>query len=160
MVKDGQPLTLELVYSKQAERELDDVYQDELRKVGIGLNLRLVTPETLFKLVMDRNFSMAGWVGRLLFPNPETSFGASWPIRRTTTTSRDSRTTRRPSPADAVRQRVRPEEARAASSRTSTASSPTPISTSWVGRAVPAHRYWNSSVARRLPHRDRPTTPT
>jgi len=54
------------------------VYQEELRKVGIGLNLRLVTPETLFKLVMDRNFTMVSMAwGALLFPNPETSFGSS-----------------------------------------------------------------------------------
>jgi microcin C transport system substrate-binding protein len=43
--------------------------------VGISLNLRLVTPETLFQLVMQRNFDLVSlaW-GGLLFPNPETSF--------------------------------------------------------------------------------------
>lgn len=78
LVKGGQPLTVEIVnYDKGAETWLT-VYQEELRKVGIGLNLRLVTPETQFKLIMDRNFDVAytGW-GSLLFPNPETSFGSA-----------------------------------------------------------------------------------
>ncbi len=77
LMKNGQPLSLELLYSNKQSENWMTVYQEELRKVGISLNLRLVTPETLFKLVMDRNFSMAvmGW-GALLFPNPETSFGS------------------------------------------------------------------------------------
>jgi len=76
LVKNGQPLALELLYSSKGSEAWMTVYQEDLRKVGIGLNLRLVTPETLFKLVMDRNFTMVsmGW-GALLFPNPETSFG-------------------------------------------------------------------------------------
>jgi microcin C transport system substrate-binding protein len=75
LVKDGQPLVVDLLYSqKQAETWLT-VYQDDLRKVGIGLNLRLVTPETFFQLVMQRKFNLAsmGW-GSLIFPNPETQF--------------------------------------------------------------------------------------
>ena len=78
LVKGGQPLSLEFLYSNKQSEDWMTVYQEELRKVGIGLNLRLVTPETLFKLVMDRNFGMAvmGW-GALIFPNPETSFGAT-----------------------------------------------------------------------------------
>jgi microcin C transport system substrate-binding protein len=78
LVKNGQPLALELLYSGKGSEAWMTVYQEQLRKVGIGLNLRLVTPETLFKLVMDRNFSMVsmGW-GSLLFPNPETQFGGS-----------------------------------------------------------------------------------
>jgi microcin C transport system substrate-binding protein len=77
LVKSGQPLSLEILnYDKGAETWLT-VYQEELRKVGIALNLRLVTPETQFKLIMDRNFGIAyaAW-GSLLFPNPETSFGS------------------------------------------------------------------------------------
>ena len=46
--------------------------------MGINLNLRLVTPETSFKLMMQRQFDVvsAGW-GALLFPNPETSYHSS-----------------------------------------------------------------------------------
>jgi microcin C transport system substrate-binding protein len=78
LVKNGQPLTLELLYSGKGSEPWMTVYQEELRKLGIALNLRLVTPETLFKLVMDRNFGLVsmGW-GSLLFPNPETQFGGS-----------------------------------------------------------------------------------
>lgn len=75
LTKGGKPLTIEMLYgSKVAEPSLT-VYQEDLRKVGITLNLRLVTGETLFKLVMDREFDVVdmGWTG-LLFPNPETSF--------------------------------------------------------------------------------------
>ena len=76
LVKNGQPLSLELIYSNKQSENWMTVYQDELRKVGIAMNLRLITPETLFKLVMDRNYGLAvmGW-GALIFPNPETSFG-------------------------------------------------------------------------------------
>jgi microcin C transport system substrate-binding protein len=78
LVKNGQPLTLELLYSSKGQENWMTVYQEELRKVGIALNLRLVTPETLFKLVMDRNFGLVNMAwGALLFPNPETSFGSS-----------------------------------------------------------------------------------
>ncbi|MGE0449505.1 MAG: extracellular solute-binding protein [Vicinamibacterales bacterium] len=76
LVKNGQPLSLELIYANKQSENWMTVYQEELRKVGIALNLRLITPETLFKLVMDRNYGLAvmGW-GALIFPNPETSFG-------------------------------------------------------------------------------------
>src|SRR5262249_6602652 len=78
LVKNGQPLVIELLYSDKGSEAWMTIYQEDLRKVGIGLNLRLVTPETLFKLVMDRQFdtvSMA-W-GALLFPNPETMVHSS-----------------------------------------------------------------------------------
>jgi microcin C transport system substrate-binding protein len=75
LTKNGQPLAIELLYDTKTFEPTFTVYQDDLRKVGIGLNLRLVTPETLFQLAMERKFDtvMLGW-GGLLFPNPETSF--------------------------------------------------------------------------------------
>ncbi|MFN7917191.1 MAG: extracellular solute-binding protein [Vicinamibacterales bacterium] len=77
LVKNGQPLSLEILYASKGNETWLTVYQEALRKVGIGLNLRLVTGETLFKLVMDRNFDMVSMAwGGLLFPNPETSFGS------------------------------------------------------------------------------------
>ncbi|HVY63988.1 MAG TPA: extracellular solute-binding protein [Gammaproteobacteria bacterium] len=78
LVKNGQPLTLEVIYSDQSSERYLTVYQQALSKVGIGLNLRLVTPETDFKLMMERNFDMvnAAWTG-LLFPNPESAFASS-----------------------------------------------------------------------------------
>lgn len=75
LVKNGQPFVVELLYASKTSEPSLTVFQDDLRKVGIGLNLRLVTPETQFKLAMERKFDAlsTGW-GSLLFPNPETSF--------------------------------------------------------------------------------------
>jgi microcin C transport system substrate-binding protein len=78
LTKNGQPLVLELLYSDKGSETWMTIYQEELGKLGIGLNLRLVTPETFFKLVMERSYDIAsmGW-GGLDFPNPETSFASS-----------------------------------------------------------------------------------
>jgi microcin C transport system substrate-binding protein len=75
LVKDGRPLTIELIYQTQASEPSLTVYQEDLRRVGITLNLRLITPETAWQLMMQRRFDVAytGWTG-LLFPNPETSY--------------------------------------------------------------------------------------
>jgi microcin C transport system substrate-binding protein len=77
--KNGQPLTLELMYSDQTAERYLTVYQQALAKAGIGLNLRLVNPETEFKLMMERNFDMVStaWTG-LLFPNPESTFSSEF----------------------------------------------------------------------------------
>jgi len=78
LVKNGVPLQLELLYdSKASEPELT-IYQEDLRKVGININLRLVTFETQFQLISNRNFQIASlaW-GGLIFPNPETQWLSS-----------------------------------------------------------------------------------
>jgi microcin C transport system substrate-binding protein len=78
LVKNGAPLQIELLYeSKVNEPELT-IYQEDLRKIGINVNLRLVTFETLFQLISNRSFEMAdmSWSG-LLFPNPETQWLSS-----------------------------------------------------------------------------------
>ena len=63
-----------IYYDKNSEPELT-VYQEDLRKIGINLNLRLVTFETMYSVIESRKFQM-GTVGLtgLLFPNPETQF--------------------------------------------------------------------------------------
>ena len=58
LVRDGTPLQVELLYSNQQSETHLTVYQEDLRRVGVSLNLRLVTPETLFKLVMERAFDL------------------------------------------------------------------------------------------------------
>ena len=75
LVKDGRPFIIDLLYASKTSEPFLTVYQDDLRKVGIGLNLRLSTPETAWKLEMERRFDVmyTGW-GALIFPNPETSF--------------------------------------------------------------------------------------
>jgi microcin C transport system substrate-binding protein len=78
LIRNGQPLNIELLYSVKTYEPALTTYQEELRKVGIGLNLRFLTPETLYTLMDQRKFDLIliGWTG-LLFPNPETSFESS-----------------------------------------------------------------------------------
>jgi microcin C transport system substrate-binding protein len=75
LLKGGQPFQVEIIYTAKSYEPFLTVYQEDLRKVGINVNLRLVTPETQFQLISDRRFEMTvtGW-GGLLFPNPETQF--------------------------------------------------------------------------------------
>jgi len=78
LTKNGSPLQLELLYTTKTFEPHLTVYQEDLRKAGISLNLRLITPETQFQMVNERRFQMAhmAW-GGLLFPNPETSWHSS-----------------------------------------------------------------------------------
>jgi microcin C transport system substrate-binding protein len=78
LVKNGQPLELELLYDSQPFEQYLTVYQDDLRKVGITLNLRLITPEQQFQLLMQRKFQMSlqAW-GSTLFPDPEVEYGGA-----------------------------------------------------------------------------------
>jgi len=75
LVKNGVPLQIEMLYRAKVDEPHLTLYQEDLRKVGITLNLRLVTFETQIKMVDERQFQMAqlAW-GGLLFPNPETSW--------------------------------------------------------------------------------------
>jgi microcin C transport system substrate-binding protein len=76
LVKNGRPLSLEVLYSdKVATERLLTPYQEELRKVGITLNLRLVTWETLIKLLDERTFDIVNvaYTGEA-FPNPEGAY--------------------------------------------------------------------------------------
>jgi microcin C transport system substrate-binding protein len=77
LTKNGQPLEVEMLYSAKTFEPYLTVYQDDLRKVGINLNLRLITPETEFQMIGERRFQMelSAW-GTLLFPNPETQFNS------------------------------------------------------------------------------------
>jgi ABC-type transport system substrate-binding protein len=69
LTKNGQPLTMELLYFYKPYEGALTTYQEELRKVGIGLNLRFVTPETLYSLVPQRKFELAMVIyGGLVFP--------------------------------------------------------------------------------------------
>ena len=74
LVKNGRPLDVEIVYGDQASERYFTIFQEDLRKVGIALNLRLVTFETLVKLLDERTFGMASiaYTGET-FPSPEAS---------------------------------------------------------------------------------------
>jgi microcin C transport system substrate-binding protein len=73
LVKNGQPFQFEIMYASQTFDPHLTVYQEDLRRVGISVNLRLVTGETQFQLFNQRRFDVAytGW-GATLFPNPDT----------------------------------------------------------------------------------------
>jgi microcin C transport system substrate-binding protein len=75
LVKNGAPLQLELLYDTKTFEPHLTIYQEDLRKAGITLNLRLVTPETTFQLISQRKFQTAvlGW-GGTLFPDFEGNF--------------------------------------------------------------------------------------
>ncbi|MGA7792271.1 MAG: extracellular solute-binding protein [Candidatus Acidiferrales bacterium] len=75
LVKNGAPLQIELLYRNKINEPELTVYQEDLRKVGISLTLRLLTFETEIQMVDQRKFQMAhlAW-GGLLFPNPETEW--------------------------------------------------------------------------------------
>jgi microcin C transport system substrate-binding protein len=71
LVRDGRPLTIEFLYGDKGSERWLTVYQDDLRKVGVTLNLRLVSFETLLQLRGEFNYdaSSIGWV-QGTFPDP------------------------------------------------------------------------------------------
>lgn len=78
-VKDGRPLQIELMYSSEASARFLTVYQEDLKRLGVKLDLKYVTPATAFQAAYgDRNFvaTTQSWTG-LIFPNPETSWLSS-----------------------------------------------------------------------------------
>lgn len=72
LTKEGKPLSIELLYDSKTAEPYLTVYQEDLHRAGITLNLRFVTFETQYKLVSDRQFDLAevGWGGSM-FPDPE-----------------------------------------------------------------------------------------
>jgi microcin C transport system substrate-binding protein len=77
LVKNGVPLQIEMLYRNKIDEPHLTIYQEALRKVGINLNLRLLTFETEIQLVVDqRKFQMAqlGWGGGPIFPDPENEY--------------------------------------------------------------------------------------
>ena len=78
LVKNGTPLSLELLYNDRQFERYFTIYQDDLRKVGITLNLRYSTPESSYKLMGEQQFGMfmVGWGGGGPFPEPAQFFGS------------------------------------------------------------------------------------
>ncbi|OFW17458.1 MAG: hypothetical protein A3F70_13670 [Acidobacteria bacterium RIFCSPLOWO2_12_FULL_67_14] len=72
LVKNGTPLAIEVMYFSQPTERYLTLYQEDLRRVGITLNLRLTTFETMIKLLDDRAFGMASiaYTGET-FPKPD-----------------------------------------------------------------------------------------
>ena len=76
LTKNGKPLIIEMLYDNKSSENILTIYQQDLQKVGITLNLRLVTFETRVKLTHGkRQFDMTyvAW-GANAFPDPELEY--------------------------------------------------------------------------------------
>ncbi|NCB38934.1 MAG: ABC transporter substrate-binding protein [Erysipelotrichia bacterium] len=74
LVKDGKRFELSLNYVQKTSERIYTIFQEDLRDVGIKLNLKQVTWATDIKEVGERNFEMSSRAyGGILFPNPESS---------------------------------------------------------------------------------------
>ncbi|MEN0064055.1 MAG: ABC transporter substrate-binding protein [Myxococcota bacterium] len=74
-VKDGNVLQFEVVYgSALTERPLTQ-WQESAKKAGIKLDLKLLTPPSLWKTLREKQYDIANipW-GAIIFPNPDTSW--------------------------------------------------------------------------------------
>ena len=74
LTKDGQRFELNLNLTQKDLERIYTILQEDLKNVGIKLNLKIVTWATDIKEVGERNFtiSVRGYTG-LTFPNPESS---------------------------------------------------------------------------------------
>jgi microcin C transport system substrate-binding protein len=73
--KDGRRLRFEVSYrDKLFERNLT-IYQEDCKRAGIELELKLLDQTTHWKNVRQRQYDLSSMAwGALVFPNPETSF--------------------------------------------------------------------------------------
>ena len=80
LVKDGKPLQIEIMYARKVFEPWLTIYQEDLRKVGISANLRLLTFETLFKMLMQRQYDVAvgAWGVGSVFPSPRPNYHSSF----------------------------------------------------------------------------------
>ncbi|MCA9631849.1 MAG: hypothetical protein KC766_29550, partial [Myxococcales bacterium] len=75
-VKDGKRLKFELSYSSQLSEPSLTIYQEDCKKAGIELELKLIDAATRWQAMRQREYDLTStaW-GALVFPNPETSWG-------------------------------------------------------------------------------------
>jgi microcin C transport system substrate-binding protein len=72
LVKNGKPFIFEIIYDSQAAQRLLTPFQEELRKVGITVNLRLITFESRLKLLDEQTFDATDAAySASVFPSPE-----------------------------------------------------------------------------------------
>jgi microcin C transport system substrate-binding protein len=76
LVKNGKVFEVELPFYGVGQDRYLTIYQEDLKKVGIKMNLRQIDGTTNFKLGNERSFSVItiNWTG-LRIPNPESSMG-------------------------------------------------------------------------------------
>lgn len=74
LVKDGKRFELSLNCVQKSSERIFTIFQEDLRDVGIKLNIKQVTWATDIKEVGERNFEISSRAyGGILFPNPESS---------------------------------------------------------------------------------------
>ncbi len=79
LVKDGQTLTLTLLYGSQSSERHLTIFQEDLKKAGVELKLKLVNYPTMYKLIDERNYNMANMAwNALIFPNPEPNYHSKY----------------------------------------------------------------------------------
>lgn len=74
LVKNGQPLSVDMLVTADQIRIVTP-YQQELQKAGIKVNFRQVDNTSIFKMALEKNFTMMfqQW-GGIIYPNPISSF--------------------------------------------------------------------------------------
>ena len=78
LIKDGQRLSITIMYSTSGLEKYFTSYQESCRKVGVEVKLSLVTPEALFKSVLERTYQVASMAwGAILYPNPRSSWSSA-----------------------------------------------------------------------------------
>jgi len=79
IVKDGKVFELNLNVYITDDTRVETLFQEELQKAGIKINLKNVTWASHTKEIADRNFKIArmGFTG-LLFPNPESGYHSKY----------------------------------------------------------------------------------
>ncbi len=79
IVKDGKPFELNLNFYRSDDTRIETLLQEELKKVGIKINLKKVTWATHIKDLDERNFKMI-WINYTtdLFANPEHAYHSKY----------------------------------------------------------------------------------
>jgi len=74
-VKDGKVLEFDLVYRSKGSEKFLTLYQESAQRLGIRLNLRLLSDSTFWKNLQEKEYALAmmNW-GALVVPNPETTW--------------------------------------------------------------------------------------
>jgi len=79
IVKNGKPFELDLNFYRSDDTRIETLFQEELKKVGIKLNLKKVTWAKHTKDLDERDFRII-WINytTTLFPNPEHAYHSKY----------------------------------------------------------------------------------
>jgi microcin C transport system substrate-binding protein len=79
LIRNGQPLSIEVIYGQQQSEPALTIFQEDLRRVGISLNLRFLTFATMVKLLDERQFQMLSiaFSASKPYPMPRSMFHSS-----------------------------------------------------------------------------------